>query len=139
MLKANTQAGVSMSFYVRRLVILFIIGMAHALFYDGDILMKYAMLGIILVAFRRLPQRALLVLAFVILAAFPVGNGVESLSNDAPFAQNEENLTLAERRQDHPYLGSITDVFEANAPAIPPRIWSNLHGPESGLAILQCS
>jgi len=36
---------------------------------------------------------------------------------------------------DHPYLGSPMDVFQENATAIPPRIWSNLHDPESSLAI----
>ena len=45
MFKVNTQAAGSIWFYVRRLVILFIIGMGHALIYDGDILMKYAAFG----------------------------------------------------------------------------------------------
>ncbi len=135
MLKAETRTAGSLWFYFRRLVILFVIGMAHALFYDGDILMEYAALGLILVAFRKLRKRTLLALAFVLLAAFPVGNMVVSLSNDEPSAQSEETLSLAERREGHPYLGSLADVFEENASAIPPRIWSNLHSPESSLAV----
>ena len=135
MLKAETQAAGSFRFYFRRIVILFGIGVVHALFYDGDFLMKYAALGLILVAFRKLHDRALITLAFVLLAAFPVGNLIVSLSDDVPVAQSEETLTLAERREGHPYLGSLVDVFEANTPAIPPRIWSNLHGPESSLAV----
>ena len=51
MLKAETQAA-SLGFYFRRLVILLLIGMAHTLFYDGDILALYAALGILLLAFR---------------------------------------------------------------------------------------
>ena len=43
----------SLWFYFRRLFFLFLFGMAHALFYDGDILMEYAALGLILVLFRR--------------------------------------------------------------------------------------
>lgn len=135
MFKAETQAAGSLWFYFRRLVILFVIGMVHALFYDGDILMKYAALGLILVAFRKLRKGALLALAFVLLAAFPVGNMIVSLSDDEPSAQSEETLSLAKEREGHPYLGSLADVFDANAPAIPPRIWSNLHNPESSLAI----
>ncbi len=135
MLKAETQAAGSLWFYFRRLVILFVIGMAHALFYDGDFLMQYAALGLILVAFRKVRKRALLALALVLLAAFPVGNMIVSLSDDEPFAQSEEAQSLAERREGHPYLGSLADVFEANAPVIPPRIWSNLHSPESSLAV----
>jgi uncharacterized protein len=135
MLKAETQAAGSLWFYFRRLVILFVIGMAHALFYDGDFLMQYAALGLILVAFRKVRKRALLALALVLLAAFPVGNMIVSLSDDEPFAQSEETQSLAERREGHPYLGSLADVFEANAPVIPPRIWSNLHSPESSLAV----
>ena len=135
MLKAETQAAGSLWFYFRRLVILLVIGMAHALFYDGDFLMQYAALGLILVAFRKVRKRALLALALVLLAAFPVGNMIVSLSDDEPFAQSEEIQSLAERREGHPYLGSLADVFEANAPVIPPRIWSNLHSPESSLAV----
>jgi uncharacterized protein len=48
---AMTQTSGSLWFYFRRLTILFVFGMAHALFFDGDILMEYAMLGLILVAF----------------------------------------------------------------------------------------
>ncbi|MCH8863428.1 MAG: DUF418 domain-containing protein, partial [Proteobacteria bacterium] len=138
MLKAEAQAG-GLWFYFRRLVILFIIGMAHALFYEGDVLMLYAMLGMILIAFRRLPKRALLVLTFVLLAVFPVGNVIVSLSEDEPVAeavaQSEKARSLAERREGHPYLGSLEQVFERNARSIPPRIWSIPLDSESSLAI----
>jgi len=38
--------------YLRRLIILFVIGAGHALIYDGDILMLYAELGLLLVLLR---------------------------------------------------------------------------------------
>ena len=133
--EAMSHEGGSLWFYFRRLTILFVFGMVHALFFDGDILMEYAMLGLILVAFRNVRPRTLLVLAFVLLAAFPVGNLVHTESSDDLDAQWEDSLPLAELRVDHPYLGSPMDVFRENAFAIPPQIWSNLHGPESSLAI----
>ncbi len=125
----------SLWFYFRRLAILFVFGMAHALFFDGDILMEYAMLGLILVAFRNVGRRTLLVLAFALLAVFPLGNLVHTESDEDLAAHWEDSLPLAELRVDHPYLGSPMDVFSENIFAIPPHIWSNLHGPESSLAI----
>ena len=121
--------------YFRRLLILFVFGMAHALFFDGDILMEYAALGLILVAFRNVRQPMLPILACVLLAAFPVGNLIHTPSDYDLDIQSEDALPLAELRVDHPYLGSPMDVFQENATAIPPGIWSNLHGPESSLAI----
>ena len=130
-----SQADGSLWLYIRRLSILFVFGMAHALFYDGDILMEYAALGLILVAFRNFSNSTLLVLAFVLMAAFPVGNLMHMETAAELAEQSEDGLSLAVQRLDHPYLGSLMDVFRENAHAIPPRIWSNLHGPESSLAI----
>ena len=133
--KAMSQEGGSLWFYFRRLAILFVFGMVHALVFDGDILMEYAVLGLILVAFRNVRPRTLLLLAFVLLAAFPVGNLVHTESSDDLEDQWEDSLPLAERRADHPFLGSPMEVFRENAFAIPPRIWSNLYDPESSLAL----
>jgi uncharacterized protein len=132
---AITREGGSLWFYVRRLTILFVFGMAHALLYDVDILMEYAMLGLILIVFRNVHRRMLLILAFVLLAVFPLGNLLYTQSDDDLADQWEDSLSLAELRVDHPYLGSPMDVFRENAFAIPPHIWSNLHGPESSLVI----
>jgi len=127
--------GGSLWFYFRRLIMLFVFGIAHALFFDGDILMEYAMLGLVLVAFRNVRSRTLLILACVLLAAFPVGNLVHTESSYDSTAQWDDSLPLAELRVNHPYLASPMDAFRENALAIPPHIWSNLHGPESSLAI----
>jgi uncharacterized protein len=135
MIKAETQAAGALGFYFRRLVILLFIGMAHTLFYRGDILAQYAALGIVLLAFREVPQRALLVLAFVLLAVFPVGNAVVSINQGVPEVSMEAEPTLAERREGHPYLGKVGDVIAENVPMMLRRIWRNPLGPESSLPI----
>jgi len=80
--RVMSQPGGSLWFYFRRLLLLFVFGMAHALFYDGDILMEYAALGLILVAFRNVRGRTLLILACILLAAFPLGNLIHTESAD---------------------------------------------------------
>ena len=58
--------------------------MGHTLFYDGDILMYYAELGLILAAFRKLPPKGLLLLAALLLLAFPIERAVTSLRKGRP-------------------------------------------------------
>jgi uncharacterized protein len=54
--------------YMRRLFILFIIGLLHAiLFYVGDILTVYALLGFVLILFRNASNRLLLTSAIILL------------------------------------------------------------------------
>jgi uncharacterized protein len=137
LLKADTSG--SLWFYIRRLVILFFIGMVHALIYDGDILMSYAMLGIVLIAFRKIKQRTLLYLAFILLAVFPVSNMIDSIQNPDPSDRTEAKISsagLAGERIGHPYMGTVFDVFEENKLAIPPLIWKELDDAESHFAIL---
>ncbi|MCP3870916.1 MAG: DUF418 domain-containing protein [Gammaproteobacteria bacterium] len=134
--KVMSQSAVSLWFYVRRMLFLFVFGMAHALFFDGDILMEYAVLGLILITFQNVHGRALLVLAAILLVAFPVGNLMHTPDEDDLDRQLEDAMPLAELREGHPYLGSPVDVIQENASVIPPRIWSDLHDPESSLALL---
>jgi uncharacterized protein len=125
----------SLWIYIRRLLILFVFGMAHALIYDGDILMQYAMLGLILVAFQNFPEKVLLTLSLGLLLAFPLGNLVHEPDYEDVLNEAEDRLPLSVQREDHPYLGSPMEVFEENIEAIPPRIWEDLHAPESSLVI----
>jgi uncharacterized protein len=54
--------------YVRRLLVLFAIGIAHAVFvWSGDVLHMYALLGFVLLLLRNVSDRTLLVLAAVLL------------------------------------------------------------------------
>lgn len=83
--RAETKGRDIRSFYPRRLVVLFIIGVLHSiLFWTGDILRLYALLGFVLLLFRRRSNRTLLVwagvfyaLSFVLIALFggPTGSG----------------------------------------------------------------
>ncbi len=122
--RVMSRPGGSLWFYFRRLLILFVFGMAHALFFDGDILMEYAMLGLILIVFRNVRGHRLLILACILLLAFPLGNLIHTESADEMVERWEDELPLAEMREDHPYLGSPMDVVLENVAAIPPPIWS---------------
>ncbi|UJH91395.1 hypothetical protein LZ575_01000 [Antarcticibacterium sp. 1MA-6-2] len=57
--------------YAWRLFLLFIIGIIHHTIWRGDILAIYAVLGIILIAFRRLPVNTLIVIALVLITNLP--------------------------------------------------------------------
>lgn len=54
-----------------RLVLLLLIGMAHQLLFNGDILMIYATLGVLLIPLAKLPSRLLLVAALLMVLNVP--------------------------------------------------------------------
>jgi uncharacterized protein len=133
--------GVSiLPFYVRRMAALFAFGATHALFYDGDILMLYAELGLGLLLVRRLPTRGLLLLALGLLLVFPV---TRLVSSQVTPAEEEEVQTVAEARAEleeeqrtHVYaIGSWAEVAADNASAIPADPLEDVATPESGLAV----
>lgn len=57
--------------FVWRLVLLFVIGFIHSLFYRGDILSIYAMVGLALVLFYRASDRTLLIFAALFIGGAP--------------------------------------------------------------------
>jgi uncharacterized protein len=127
-------------FYLRRLAVLFVIGAAHALLYDGDILMLYAELGLGLLIVRRLPTRMLLLLAVGLMLVYPVAR---LASTQDPSAESEEIQSVDEaraeleldQRTDVYAIGSIAEVAADNASAIPADPLEDLETPESGLAV----
>ncbi len=110
--------------YLRRLIILFVIGAGHGLIYYGDILMLYAELGLVLVLFRKVPLRLLLVLSVALLAVFPIGRAATSLLEPtqtvltADYSVRLEAATaeIEENRRTHVYVvGSMREVMADNA------------------------
>lgn len=65
--------------FLWRLIILFAIGWLHHLHYRSDILTIYAILGVGLLLFHRLPDRALLIVALILVINIPslVTRGVQ--------------------------------------------------------------
>jgi len=128
--------------YLRRLIILFVIGAGNMEIYDGDILMLYAELGLLLVLFRRFPPKLLLVLCVSLLAVFPIGRAVTSFLEPAQTTQStdysaqieKERAELEELRRTHVYaVGSMSEVLAANFSLKNPFI--RPLGPESSLAM----
>src|SRR5947207_11052637 len=69
MIRANARGAQFLPLYARRLGVLFLIGVAHFLLvWDGDILHDYALLGVVLLLFRRSSPKTLLVGAGALLA-----------------------------------------------------------------------
>jgi uncharacterized protein len=142
MIRATERGSKFAPVYLRRLVILFVIGAGHALIYDGDILMLYAELGLVLVLFRNVPPRLLLLLAVGLLAVFPIGRAATSFLEPAPAAQTADYsvrleaaiVEMEEYRTTHVYaVGSMREVMADNAHFENPLV--RPFGPESSLAI----
>lgn len=122
--------------YFRRLVILFAFGAAHALLFDGDILMLYAELGLGLLLVRRLPTRVLLVLAVGLMLIFPAARYAYGPEGDEVETVAEARDELEYARETDVYAtGSLVEVMADNASAIPADPLEDLDSPESGLAV----
>jgi uncharacterized protein len=141
MLGAEERGSKFAPIYLRRLIILFVIGATHALIYDGDILMLFAELGFVLVLFRKVPLKLLLVLSVGLLAVFPIGRVTTSLleptqaalTTDYSVRLEEATAQIKEDRQTHVYaVGSMREVMADNAHLENPL--AGLLGPESSLA-----
>jgi uncharacterized protein len=140
LVRADARGAKFASVYVRRLVVLFGIGAAHALLFPGDVLMVYAELGLLLMLFRNAAPRLLLVAAIALLAVYPLGRAANSMvSGDDASATAVVDLERAralneELRTTHPHaVGSVSEVLRANARVIPPNPFGRPLGLESGL------
>ena len=124
--------------YLRRLAVLFALGAAHALLYDGDILMLYAELGLGLLAVRRLSTRSLLLLAAGLMLVFPLAH-LASAAPERPAGARAIERARAHleraQRSDVYAIGSLAEVAADNASAIPADPLEDVASPESGLAV----
>jgi uncharacterized protein len=62
------------SFFIRRMFWLLIIGIINSCFYFGDILKDYAIMGLILLIFKKISSKKLLLIAFLFLLIDPLMN-----------------------------------------------------------------
>ena len=103
--------------FLWRLALLFLIGYAHALFYRGDILTIYAVVGVGLVLFFRVRSAACLVLAALVLLGLPrfllfALNGGDVLF---PSGAADPSLPANVAYTEAVTQGGLADVFRANA------------------------
>jgi uncharacterized protein len=124
--------------YLRRLAVLFAFGAAHALLYDGDILMLYAELGLGLLVVRRLHTRKLLLLAVGLMLVFPLahlatpGRQPAGMEGTESVADARAQFELEQRT--HVYVtGSLAEVAAYNASAIPANPLDDVNWADSGL------
>lgn len=96
-------------FYLRRLLVLFVIGMAHSiLLWDGDILRLYALAGLMLLIVRGLPTRVLLGAAVAIALIGLVVFGTMSSVHEVSVMMSTDALSLYTE-------GSYLDLVAARA------------------------
>jgi uncharacterized protein len=103
--------------FLWRLALLFAIGYAHALFYRGDILTIYAVVGVALVLFFRVRNAVCLAIAAAIFLGLPrfllfaISSGGVLFAGGDPDPALQANLAYAAAVTE----GSLADVFRANA------------------------
>jgi len=103
--RAAKQGRSHVTYYLRRLCFLFLIGVCHCVFvWDGDILRSYALFGAYLVAMHRVPQKAILALALCLYSMVLIGGEISltrRISRETSAAQSAriDPTRLRERRQ----------------------------------------
>ena len=133
--------GYTMARSLRRLGVLMLFGCLHGLLYEGDILMLYAELGVLLLLLYRLPTKWLLSLGLLLMLSFPLGHLLGGDRGDEWPADNatEANAWLEEDRIESPLaVGSFSDVLAYHAAFIPERFWADWQYPDSGFLVLAC-
>ena len=122
--------------YLRRLAALFVLGVAHALLYDGDILMLYAELGLVLLLVRRLPARTLVLVAVALLLVFPLAHFASNEHLDGPNDPESARAELAQAQRSHVYaVGTLAEIAADNAIYIPANPLDDPTASESGFAV----
>jgi len=92
-----------------RLVVLALIALAHSAFFTGDILIVYAILGLLLIPFRKLKTRTLLIIALLLVFNIP-GVLLGILQINAPPATPEQLAARAEMQAQ--FLAAGQRMFE---------------------------
>jgi len=124
---------------VRRLLVLMVLGCLHGLLFEGDILMLYAELGLLLLVLNRLPNYWLVCAGVVLSLRFPLGHLFGGDRGDEwPPEDSDEAIEWLEDDLAHSPLsiGYFADVLDYHRENIPELFWADWQYPDSGLLVL---
>ena len=124
---------------VRRLLVLMVLGCLHGLLFEGDILMLYAELGLLLLVLNRLPNYWLVCAGVVLSLSFPLGHLFGGDRGDEwPPEDSDEAIEWLEDDLAHSPLsiGYFADVLDYHRENIPELFWADWQYPDSGLLVL---
>jgi uncharacterized protein len=124
---------------VRRLLVLMALGCLHGLLFEGDILMLYAELGLLLLVLNRLPNHWLVCVGVVLSLSFPLGHLFGGDRGDEwPPEDSDEAIEWLEDDLAHSPLsiGYFADVLDYHRENIPELFWADWQYPDSGLLVL---
>ena len=124
---------------VRRLLVLMVLGCLHGLLFEGDILMLYAELGLLLLVLNRLPNYWLVCAGVVLSLSFPLGHLFGGDRGDEwPPDDSDEAIEWLEDDLAHSPLsiGYFADVLDYHRENIPELFWADWQYPDSGLLVL---
>ena len=124
---------------VRRLLVLMVLGCLHGLLFEGDILMLYAELGLLLLVLNRLPNYWLVCAGVVLSLSFPLGHLFGGDRGDEwPPEDRDEAIEWLEDDLAHSPLsiGDFADVLTYHRENIPELFWADWQYPDSGLLVL---
>ena len=124
-LNRSAQKGTSFSGrFAWRLVILFVIGFVHNMFFSGDILTIYALLGLLLIPMDRLGSKVLAAVALVLVLNLPgITAGIVQSSGattpsaaqqQATAAAREQFMATAKRQLETKQSGTLSQVVQMN-------------------------
>ena len=124
---------------VRRLLVLMALGCLHGLFFEGDILMLYAELGLLLLLLHRLPSHWLVCVGVALSLSFPLGHlwGDDRGDEWPPVDRDEAIEWLEDDLVESPLsIGGFADVLAYHHENIPELFWADWQYPDSGLLVL---